>query len=148
MSDYTVIIVRADADDRAWSVAVRERPGWHFREKEFSSIDARVRAIAQAEDGDDPSRVKIIYGEVRVGTVDITHSLQRLMRLRLQAQEVGERIDTTTDELIALLRQKASLTTRDTASIVGLSHTRVHQRERSDRAPGQSHETNEGAVDE
>lgn len=130
MSNYVLGISRADADDGAWTVTVRGHPEWTFRERNFSSIDNRVYEIAKAQFGPDAKVGGIIYENVSIGGIDITGRLSRLRELRREIEKISAEIDTTTDDLILLLRRQVGLTTRDTATVVGLSHARIHQRER------------------
>lgn len=130
MTDYRLTITRADADDKAWTVTVHDRPEWTFREKDFTAIDTRVRTLAHDRDGTDPENVTITRHLVRIGDVDVSGQLDHLDDLRRQAREITEHIDTATNEVIAALRKSAGLSTRDTAAIIGLSHARISQRER------------------
>ena len=129
MTDYTVHITRADADDRAWTVEVPERPDWTFREKSFAAIDDRVRELAHAHDGADPAAVTLTRARVRVGDVDVTDQLADLDALRRCAQETAEAIGERTVDLVTTLRRQAGLTTRDTGSVLGLTGSRIHQLE-------------------
>lgn len=126
---YALTISRADADDKAWTVVIDDRPDWGFREKNFAAIDTRVRQLAQQHDGIDADATEITYACVRIGEVEVTAQLAELDRLRRQAREVADRIDNLTDEVIAALRRDAGLSTRDTAAVLGLSHARISQRE-------------------
>lgn len=130
MTDYRLTITRADADDKAWTVTVHDRPDWTFREKDFTAIDTRVRELAHDRDGTDPETVTITRHLVRIGDVEVTGQLDHLDDLRRQARDITEQIDVATDEVIAALRKSAGLSTRETAAIIGLSHARISQRER------------------
>ncbi|MDV2477291.1 hypothetical protein F8M49_21515 [Rhodococcus zopfii] len=138
MTDYTVHITRADADDRAWTVEVSERPDWTFREKSFTAVDARVRDLARTHDGADPAAVTITRARVRVGDVDVTDQLADLDALRRRAQETAKAIGARTVDLVATLRGQAGLTTRDTGSVLGLTGSRVNQLENAPKAEQES----------
>lgn len=129
MTDYTVHITRADADDRAWTVTVDQRPDWTFREKNFAAIDARLRELAHTHDGADPAAVIITRARVRVGDVDVTDRLADLDALRRRAQEITDAIGARTVELVTTLRGQAGLTTRDTGAVLGLTGSRINQLE-------------------
>ncbi|BDB63527.1 hypothetical protein [Rhodococcus sp. RDE2] len=131
MSDYTISVVRADTDDKAWTVSIDDRPDWSFREKNFAAIDARVRDLAQTHDGADPAAVTITRTRVAVGDVEVTGRLADLDELRRRAQEITESIGATTLELIATLRRQAGLSTRDTGSVLGLTGSRITQLEQT-----------------
>lgn len=133
-SDYTISVVRADTDDKAWTVTVQDRPEWSFREKSFAAVDARVRDLAHTRDGADPAAVTITRTRVAVGEVDVTDRLADLDELRRRAQEITESIGVTTIELITTLRRQAGLSTRETGSVVGLTGGRISQLEQAAQA--------------
>lgn len=139
MTDYTVYITRADADDRAWTVAVDQRPDWTFREKSFAAVDARVRELAHTHDGADPAAVTFTRARVRVGDVDVTDQLADLDALRRRAQETAEAIGARTVDLVTTLRRQAGLTTRDTGSVLGLTGSRVNQLEHAPKTEQEPH---------
>ncbi|MEE2062331.1 hypothetical protein [Rhodococcus artemisiae] len=130
-SDYTISVVRADTDDKAWTVTVHDRPDWSFREKNFAAIDARVRDLACTHDGADPAAVTVTRTRVAVGDVDVTDRLADLDEQRRRAQKVTESVGATTLELIATLRRQAGLSTRDTGSVLGLTGGRISQLEQA-----------------
>lgn len=129
MTDYTVHITRADADDKAWTVTVDQRPEWSFREKNFAAVDDRVRELARSLDGADPAAVTIIRARVCVGDVDVTDRLADLNALRRRAQEITDAVGERTVELVAALRGQAGLTTRDTGAVLGMTGSRINQLE-------------------
>lgn len=133
-SDYTISVVRADTDDKAWTVTVQDRPDWSFREKNFAAIDDRVRDLAHTHDRVDPDAVTVTRTHVRIGDVDITEQLAGLDELRRRAQETSAQISATTVDLIGVLRTQAGLSTRDTGAVLGLTGGRINQLEQAIRA--------------
>ena len=135
-STYIICAVRADTDDKAWTVTVEDRPEWTFREKNFGAITDKVRDLAHTHDGIDPAAVTVTRRRVSIGPIDVTDRLADLEDLRRRSQELDASITATTTELIGTLRGQAGLTTRDTGAVLSLTGARIHQIEKTATADG------------
>ncbi len=135
MSDvYTVEVVWEDGQ---WQASVRELPGAHTHAKTIAALQKRLREVivlmAERPDSDVEDESAFTVTIVLPGDAEQPapagrpeSGLRRAVELRRRAAEASTEAEQATRSAVASA-QRAGISMRDTAALLGITHQRVHQ---------------------
>ncbi|MGH9047767.1 MAG: type II toxin-antitoxin system HicB family antitoxin [Acidimicrobiales bacterium] len=119
-------------NDGRWTVELEEEPRVHTWGKTVDQAIARMREAAALWFQIDEGEIALVPHCVLVESVDRT--VEQARRAREQARTANRlALEQTKKAAVALAAQGISM--RDTATILGISHQRVHQLLAAEQAP-------------